>query len=188
MSDYIVTKLIPKIPQNNKEYFIFSTNEYFYSINIQFNHKSKINMENLFLIIRFYLDNSELLVEFILVISEDIEQISCNDNNMSIYHYIKLEKLKKMSFFEFKEWFYELKQNDYEYIVNMKYYGFRVVFNKNSIFYKEKNIYPIYPWDSKYKNSYISNNKKNIKLEKWLYKKNKFLFKLWRKEKGRLNK
>lgn len=178
-----MSKLVPKIPQNDKEYFIFSLNEYYYSVNIQFNHKSKINMENLFLIIKSYLDNSELLIESILIISEDLNNEHLIDNinaNVHIYHYVKLEKLKKMSFFDFKEWFYELKQNDYEYIVSLKYYGFKIIFNKNSIFYKNKEVYPIYPWNSKYKNIYINKNKNNIKLEKWLYRKNRILFNLWK--------
>ena len=143
-----MSKIIPKIPQNNKEFYIFTIDEYFFSLNIQFNHKSKINLENLFMIIRSYLDTPELIIQSFLVISEDVNNEDSNENNFKntqIYHYVNPKKLKKMTFFDFKEWFYDLKQNDNEYIVNMKYYGFKILFNKNSIYYKEKKIFPIYP-------------------------------------------
>jgi hypothetical protein len=142
-------------------------------------------MENLFLILKFYSNNEYLLAEFILVISKDVENDEIIENSLiNIYHYVKIEKIKKMSYFDFKEWFYDLKKNDHEYIVKKKYYGFRIVFSKNSIFYREKDIYPLYPWNIKYKKLYISNNSKNIKFEKWLYKNNKLLYNKWLKEKG----
>jgi len=179
----------PNIPQNKKEFFLLSLDEKFYALDIEFNHTTILNMENLFLIIKFYSNNEHFLAEFILVISKDIEyNEDVNNCLVNIYHYVKLEKIKKMSYFDFKEWFYDLKKNDHEYLINKKYYGFRIVFNKNSIFYKEKNIYPSYPWNIKYKKLYIGDKTNNIKFEKWLYKNNKLLYIKWIKEKVRLYK
>ena len=78
-------------------------------------------MENLFLILKFYSNNEYLLAEFILVISKDVENDEIIENSLiNIYHYVKIEKIKKMSYFDFKEWFYDLKKNDHEYIVKKK--------------------------------------------------------------------
>ena len=61
-------------------------------------------MENLFLILKFYSNNEYLLAEFILVISKDVENDEIIENSLiNIYHYVKIEKIKKMSYFDFKE-------------------------------------------------------------------------------------
>jgi hypothetical protein len=173
---------IPIIPQNNNENFIIYKNVYFNSVDIQFNHITYINIQNLFLFIKSYVDNDELLIDYILIISDDNvnkEDYISISQSLSIFHYIKTKKIKKMSFFDFKEWFEDLKENDYEYIKNCKYYGFRIVFNKNSIFYKKNEVYPLYPWNKSYKNIYIKQQKKNKSLEKWLLINNRFLYIKW---------
>jgi hypothetical protein len=94
----------PNIPQNKKEFFLLSLDEKFYALDIEFNHTTILNMENLFLIIKFYSNNEHFLAEFILVISKDIEyNEDVNNCLVNIYHYVKLEKIKKMSYFDFKE-------------------------------------------------------------------------------------
>ena len=150
-------------------------------------------MENLFLTIKSYVIKEELFIESILVnSSENNSEVNENKINIShllnVFHYIDVKKLKKMNFFEFKEWFTDLKRNDDEYIINLKYYGFRIIFNKNSIYFKNKEIFPIYPWNSKFKSIYILENKNEIDIKKWLYKNNKFLYKKWIRDKGRLYK
>ena len=136
------------------------------------------------MILKSYLIREELFIEYILVNSseEDWTELK-NENNsfytLNVFHYVNIKKLKKMKFFEFKEWFNDLKQNDNEYLVNLRYYGFRIIFNKNSIDFKDKNVFPIYPWNSKFKKTFILSYKNDIYFKKWLYKNNKFLYRKW---------
>lgn len=79
-----------------------------------------------------------------------------------------------MNFFDFKDWFSNLKDQDFEYIKNLKYYGFRLLFDKKSTHFKEKKIFPKYPWDNNYKKIWFK--QKNIDLKKWLFYKNKKIY------------
>ena len=97
---------------------------------------------------------------------------------MNLYHSINIKDLKKYSFIQFKNWFIQIMHEDYEYIKSLKYYGFRVMFNKNSIYWKESKLYPIYPWKKDFKNIYIKNEKNILK---WLYNKNRLLYITWKK-------
>ena len=79
-----------------------------------------------------------------------------------------------MSYFDFKDWYQDIKEKDHEYIKNLKHYGFRIVFDKTSVFFNNKNIYPSYPWEKNYKKIWF--REKNIYFEKWLFNKNKKLY------------
>jgi hypothetical protein len=88
-----------------------------------------------------------------------------------------------MNFFDFRNWYEEIKNNDYEYIKNRKYYGFRIVFNKKSIFWQEKKIFPIFPWKISFKKIWFQ--KKNINIKIWLFKQNRSLFKQLKKRQSK---
>lgn len=175
---------MPKIKQNKNEYFIFHILNNNYSLDIEFNHSSKLNYENLFLILKCYVLHEELLIDSMYVNSSEVGSSEEGIFNINIFHNIKINNLKKMTFFEFKEWFIDLKEKDYEYIKNLKYYGFRIIFNKNSIFWSKKEIYPLYPWNINFKKKLIN---KNIKIENWLYYKNKKLYYHWKKKSNKNN-
>ena len=172
----MINKKIPLIPQNNREFFKFFINKNKYFIDIQFNHKSKINIKNLFLILKFFCINEQLLIEAVYVNSSEIENHSGDVFNLNLFHYIDIKKLKKFTFFEFKEWFDDIKENDHEYVKSLKYYGFRIVFNKNSKSWETGEIYPKYPWPKDFKLIYFN---KNHNIESWLFLKNKELYKKW---------
>lgn len=82
-----------------------------------------------------------------------------------------------MKYFDFKEWFDEIKEKDYEYIKNLKYYGFKLVFYENSVVFEENNQIPKYPWSSDYKKLWI----KEKNLEKWLFYQNKIIYHRYKK-------
>lgn len=92
---------VPKIPQNKEDFFLFYFNEKMFYLDINFNHIKKINYENLFLILKFYSLNEELLIKSIYINSSEINNLT--PFNINIFHYVNLNKLKKMNFFEFKE-------------------------------------------------------------------------------------
>lgn len=84
-----------------------------------------------------------------------------------------------MKFYEFKDWYKGIKDNDFEYIRNLKYYGFRIIFNEKSTFFKENNIWPDYPWKKNYKRLWFKNE---LNVEKWLFSKNKRLYYKWKRQ------
>ncbi len=165
-----------RIPQNKKEFFKFIINEKQYYLDIQFNHKTLLNIQNLFLILKFYTAHEEMLIDALYINSAEVENYQNEVFNLNLFHTVDIKKLKKISYLDFKEWFLKLKENDHEYIKSLKYYGFRIVFNKKSLHWKEQNIYPPYPWNKNFKASYLN---KNYKLELWLALKNRELYKKW---------
>lgn len=110
---------------------------------------------------------------------------------INVCHYVEYEKIKKMSMIDFEFFYKEMYDNDYNYIIKDQLYGFRVVFFKESFFWKNGNIYPIYPWknsaiykdivilyeknldvnsDIKFKKLKLENERLKKKLKKILYK------------------
>lgn len=162
-----------KIPQNEKEFFEFIINEEKYYLDIEFNHKTKINYFNLFMILKFYTNNDEFLLDYIYINSSEVDSHNYKTFNINLFHNININKIKKIKFFEFKDLIEELKENDYEYIKSLKYYGFRLIFNKQSILWTEFK-YPNYPWNRKQIKLYY---KREINIKRWLFNKNKILYK-----------
>lgn len=165
----------PRIPQNSLKSFKFLKHEKYYSVDVEFDYFSKVSYQNLFLIIKSYIDNDEYLVLKIFMIASE-EKITEKKFNTNIFRSIKPGKLKKMKYFEFKDWFDTIKEEDYEYIKTLKYYGFRFVFSPISIAWSESKIYPIYPWKKNLKSRHI---KTDINFRKWLYMKNRYLYNKW---------
>ena len=85
--------------------------------------------------------------------------------------------MSKFSYYDFKNWFERIKESDYEYIKTLKYYGFRIVLYKESIIWEESKVYPIYPWKPQFKAIYFQ---KKIKLESWMFLKDKNLYRKWK--------
>lgn len=150
---------IPLIKQNKNQFFKFIYNKEKKYIDIEYDHKTKINYTNLFLILKSYLIEEHLLIENIFINSSEIENHNYEVFNINLFHNIKINKLKKINIFEFKDWLDEMKEADYEYIKSLKYYGFRICFNSNSINLKEDLVYPNYPWNPKFKNIFIKKKK-----------------------------
>ena len=116
-----------------------------YSLDIQYDHLAPLNYRNLFLILKWYSSRDEYLIKNIYINSSDINHTREEEFNLHIYRKVDIGFLKKIKFFEFKEWYSAIKDNDFEYVRNTKYYGFKIVFDKNSICFSNKDIYPKYP-------------------------------------------
>lgn len=174
--------MIVRIKQNKNEYFQFLINEKNYTLDIQYNHTTKVFYKNLFLILKWYSIKEEYLIRGIYMNSSDIDLIQTGKFNLNIFRKIEMNFIKKIKFFEFKDWYEEWKNNDFEYIRNTKYYGFRVIFDKNSNYFQNKNIYPTYPWPKNYLNLWFKNEKKERRLEHWLRNQNKTLYVKWKRQ------
>lgn len=129
------------IPQNDKIFFIIEKSSWNFTINIKIKHMHETNILNLFAIIHSYFIKDTHLINFLLV-------CSFNDSGdiISKYHYIKSENIKKMDYFKFENFFFDLYNNDFQYIKSHEFYGFKIVFFKESIYWKNNLIYPVYPW------------------------------------------
>lgn len=185
-ADLIMSKDIPKIPQNKSNFFKFIINKDRFFIDIQFEHNQKIDYENLFLILKSYIINEPYFINFIFInSSENIEEVK--NFKINLYHNVSVKKIEKIKYIDFKDWFDEFKERDFEYIKNLKFYGFRIVIDKKSPIWENLNFYPLYPWNKNFKKIFIKKNK--IDFQKWLFIKNKNLYKNWILiNKGRVNK
>lgn len=112
----------------------------------------------------------ENLIEYAFINSKD-----WNDDrfDVNLFHNVKLEFLQKLNFKDFKDWHKRITDKDDIYIKNLEYYGFRFVFNKNSIIWENKSFYPIFPWITEFKKRNIP---KTINREKIYKYKNKLAF------------
>jgi len=133
------------------------------------------------LILKWYITNDEYLIKNIYVNSAEND---ANIFSINLFHNVNINKIKKINFFDFKIWFNELRDKDYEYITNLKYYGFRIVFDKKSIFFKKENLIPKYPWNANYKRIWIS---QETSAEAWLFKQNRKLYYQYKKQKLKKN-
>lgn len=149
-----LTDILEKIDQNEKTFFLIKKSDWEYSVDILLKHSEKINLFNLYYILKSYTYNTSHLINFFLIISTNIYQKEEDNKKVQICHYIDFEKIKKMSMLDFEFFFKEIYDNDFNYIKKDELYGFRVVFFKESFFWKNNKIYPIYPWEKSaiYKN------------------------------------
>lgn len=156
--EYSLSKLNTPIPQNETSFFIIKKGNWEGSLDILFNHMEELNILNLYIILKSYFYSESYLINFFLVISLNIE----DERKISKYHNIEIKKIKKMSFFDFKMFYDSLYDNDFSYIKKNEYYGFRIVFFKQSYFWQNNMIYPVYPWNksplSKELDGLINNN------------------------------
>jgi hypothetical protein len=124
----------------NEEIYI-SKNDWKYSLDIKINiviaSISNINLkkELLFILKCYILDQTSMI--------KSIYLISCEkDNNIEIYYKINVKKIKKINIYDFEYWIEDILEEEKHYFTDSDYIGFRLVFNKDSISWKEKRIYP----------------------------------------------
>lgn len=124
----------------NEEIYI-SKNDWKYSLDIKINiviaSISNINLkkELLFTLKCYILDQTSMI--------KSIYLISCEkDNNIEIYYKINVKKIKKINIYDFEYWIEDILEEEKHYFTDSDYIGFRLVFNKESISWKEKRIYP----------------------------------------------
>lgn len=92
-----------------------------------------------------------------------------------------------MNFLNFEDFFLKIYDNDFNYIITNEYYGFRIVFFKESYFWKNEIIYPVYPWNkSPIKNEMLNKNENEIEIQNLIQKlkiENEYLKELLKKKK-----
>lgn len=135
--------LVPLIPQNESNFYKFVKEKNFYAVDLLFDHSQEVNLENLYLIFKSYLHNEENVIHRLLIVAkvcaEDIGR------QTHTFHNVKINKMKLMSYVDFIDWYENIYENDYEYLKNYKYYGFRFCFFKKSKNWELLLIYPHYP-------------------------------------------
>lgn len=129
-----------KINFLNEEIYI-SKNDWKYSLDIKINiviaSISNINLKKklLFILKCYILDQTSMI--------KSIYLISCEkNNNIEIYYKINIKKIKKINIYDFEYWIEDILEEEKHYFTDSDYIGFRLVFNKESISWKEKRIYP----------------------------------------------
>ncbi len=167
--------------------FLFKKNTYYRTINILFDYKNSVDIKNLYLFLKYYTTEEKYFLKYIFIVGGGIN----NDvHNITIFHNINVFYFKKMNFFDFKEWFENLWQNDWMYMQSFQLYGFSLSFFENSFIWTNSNWLPPLEFDNEFiklwfpyemelnkLSSIILNYKKKIKnLEKNMknYKKSTF--------------
>lgn len=140
----MLSKIIPIIPQNKKTNFIFVENNVLNSIDLYFVYTEKIIYKNLFLITKLYIYEEKAMLSKILIICNNVNHIK----DVPIFHNFNIKKFKKMSYIDFVLWIEEiLNQDSDKYFKDYNYVGLSFVFEKSSLSYKNKEIYPKYPFN-----------------------------------------
>lgn len=133
--------LIEKIDENLYKNIKIFSNEWKYSVDIEIDisllyiSDIKIKKELLF-VLKCYILEPTAIIKAIYLISKE------KDNNINIYYKINIKKIKKINIYDFDGWLDDMINEEKHYFINSKYVGFRIVFYKESIAWKEDKIYP----------------------------------------------
>lgn len=174
----VLSEIYPKIPldSNNKKNFIFELNYQLSSINIYFDWKEKFELDNIFLILKSYFLSKEFLIKGLYIIASN-ENYFKNNIKPNFFRNINIKKIDKINYLDFTLFYEEMFENDSKmYLNNYNFYGFSIIFMKESEIWNNKKFYPVYPWNRNFRNSYIYKNiNKNeiikIKKENFILKK-----------------
>lgn len=154
------------LDEKNKKEFIIEVDKEGFSINILFDWKEKFKLDNIFLILKSYINNKQFLIKGIYVIGNNKDFLKDNIKP-NFFRNIDIKKIEKMNFFDFNLFYEEMFENDWQlYLNNFDYYGFRIVFMKESKIWEEKKYYVNYPWEKNFKINYINNTINNNELHK----------------------
>lgn len=143
----MITEYKP-IPQNNSLFFIIQEGEWRSSVDILFEHHFDTSLTNLFLIIKSYLINKDLIVKHVYMVSKNF--IEEADIDLRVYHSVKVRRLVRFNFYEFIEWFENCYEENWKYLKEHRYYGFRFVLFDESPALISNKIYPSYPWEKSF--------------------------------------
>lgn len=134
-----------KIPQNKNEYFIFNyPKDWKSSIDLQMNINTPVNILNLFLIFKTFLNLNRFELVFFYTVSVD----QTKTHTTKVFYSEKIRRISNLSLDEFDKWIKHRIAYDFKYINEFEFYNFRFVFRndlENNI-----NLYglkPKYPWN-----------------------------------------
>lgn len=133
--------LIDKKIELLEDQIYISKNSWRYSLDIKINIAlisiSNINLKKkLLFILKCYILDQTSMIKAIYLISYE------KDNNVEIYYKINIKKIKKISIYDFEYWIEDILEEERHYFTDSQYIGFRLVFNIESISWREGRIYP----------------------------------------------
>lgn len=154
-----------KIPQNFKKSFIIDkSRNWKYAIRIKIDLNDDIDFINLFLILKSYALNQDLpAYAFAVCFEDETKTIVAEKQGISF--------LKKISYENFTEWLSFRLKNDSKYDNKDNFYCLLILYNKNLIFLKNKDLSydslqhlrPEYPWSDEWL-SYFSKSLDTIEI------------------------
>lgn len=101
--------------------FKIEKNNWKNSIDIVLPNNTDFNITNLFKILNFYMKNQSLNLSKIYLISK-------NNEDINIYENINLNLLESLSLHDFFKWFDEIVNENWKYVSNKEFIGFRLIF------------------------------------------------------------
>jgi hypothetical protein len=109
----VLTDKDTKIYTNNnkKEFFKIIVNKDSFCIDIIYNLKEKIELENLFLILKSYITSKENLIRGLYVIGSN-DDFYKNNIKPNFFRNISLNKIEKINYFDFFLFYEEMLEND----------------------------------------------------------------------------
>ena len=93
------------------------------------------------MIIKSYFNEQYFYLEDVYVI------ISKDESSSIVFKKIECEVLRSIDYDGFLSFFEKTFYSEKEYMKNYKYVGFRLIFNRFCVIFKNNEIYPRYPWD-----------------------------------------
>ena len=167
----ILTDIKNKIPTNYKKKNFFEILVHDNFIDVLFEWQNLNNLENFYLLLKSYILSKEILLKNIFIIASN-DKFLKDGASPSFFRNLNARKIEKMNFFDFKIFYSEMLESDFEYYLNSyEFYGIRITFFKESSIWESKKFYPIYPWDENLKKLFIVDNKlKKILKENYILK------------------
>lgn len=139
-----------KIPNGKKGFFKISKSlDWNFAIAVEFNCQQEIDELNLFLILKAFILNREFPCFAVYVTYKNI------DGKIFVSHNLDFLKLKKISFYEFANWYEWIVSNDKHYDKKDSFVSFLIVFEKEIIKLKQADLSllkPKYPWTETFLN------------------------------------
>lgn len=148
MESLTIEKKKPLIKQNKIKYFIIKKyEEWEWCIELKFDFYDDIDLINLFLITKSFINDLNIICYSISINYLDKE------DKIIVSDVLRVNKFKKMSFIDFEDW-YETKMDlDSKYNVKNEYISFIFHFEKSIILLKKidlNEVSPIYPWKNEF--------------------------------------
>lgn len=131
-----------KIPISENNFLLIEkTNIVSNSIEISFDPRKEINLLNLYITIKSYLNNLEFLPNSFLISIKNLEEKAFVVSNVYAYEF------KNVKYFGFIRWYKNQVEEDWKYFRNLEKYSYIVTY-PTDVFDKKKLKYlkPIFPW------------------------------------------
>lgn len=178
----LLSDTYPKIPvsrEDQSKILNFKTRDNIYALDftvekgeILKEFVADLLLKNIFLALKSYFIEKDLLIAYVFVIFEHSDVSSGEFKKLNQLKELKLFLSQNWDYYQFEDWFLNNLEKDWEYVKMHKFYGFRIWFSPQDAHWQEKRVYPIYPWISEFEEIFYI---KKIEKEQFLYKKERDL-------------